>query len=752
MATSCEIVRRAGGHVLPAWHWHSLAQLGAALNTADLANECIVADLSLGAWRGHWLARQWSRQLGLPEPEPVQPVLAPDAAGAARYADTVGRMIDNESLGDVNFIAAWRFARRLVGMLPERGVRCVLVVAPLPGIAWGLENVQLVKLLCDAAEDHGFVFGLLLRADAPAPQLPGVDIVLRNAPAVSPPSAPQSAMRPWCALPGLLEPAWVPQPQRWAAGIEILRLRGGQLLLSPNCRPLQPAAQDSPPRAPAGFPPGLPPGLPAWLQVPFALRCAQQDADALQREAGLRFAEGAYDLAFAILDGIAPAPLSPLQAALVAAQKQNTAIALMDFRRAAQGPLPDDSLPQVVQASLYQSKAWGLVMTGEAAAAEVWFARARTLLDPVAYARLYLYLLNISALARLRLGQPAQALAFEKDIETRLRAMARPDWHLIYINCLNQARIYKKLGDYVQAQQYYARGFHVTHGLRNESDLLYTNLCLAQLDDLQGQHAQAFVHWLRTVLHWLSNPVPEALAPRVAQAVLGRPLSNREADVEHISATLAAHLAVACERAGIAAPAAGRCIPLHRIAAGHQPYACIGQPGWSVMLAERDAGPLPFDGAAYRALNRQTGGLLTVLAPQADWERVQAILTDDQCGIELPASPRDMAWSCLRWQVPALQVGGRSYRIADGGADMPGGFVVERSRAVDAIDADGPAWQVHFRRYLAPLALAPEEQACLAQLDRPRTLAELAGALGHTPAACRALVERMAARRLLAVT
>src|SRR4051812_38888593 len=100
------IVRRAGARVLPAWHWHALAQLQAAVGWADAA-ECVFADLSLGAWRGHWLARAWAAQLGLPAPAPVQPALAAgvDSADTADYADTVARLIDNESMGDVNFIA-----------------------------------------------------------------------------------------------------------------------------------------------------------------------------------------------------------------------------------------------------------------------------------------------------------------------------------------------------------------------------------------------------------------------------------------------------------------------------------------------------------------------------------------------------------------------------------------------------------------------------------------------------------------------
>lgn len=722
------IVRRAGTRLLHAWHWHTLPQLQAALGCPADGAGIIVADLSLGGWRGHWLAREWNAQLGLPEPPPLQPALAPGDQAAAHYADTVGRLVDNESLGDLNVISAWHAARALVAALARRGIRHVLAVAPLPGVAWGPENLQLLKLLCDAAEGRDFRVGLLLRADAAAPALPGISIELHTEPL---PSAKRGG--PPCAVPGLLDGTHAD------SAAETLRLAGGKVLLSPNERPAQ-----------AGE--GVePPGLPDWLRVPFALRAARQDLAFLQQQAGLRFAEGAYALAFAILDGIQAGAMTPLEAALVAAQKQNIAIALMDFARAAQGPLPAGDLPDLVQASLYQGKAWGLVMTGRPEAAEPWFTRARVLLDPQRYPRLYLYLLNISALNKLRLGQPAHALALEQEIEGRLLALPRPDWHLHYINSLNLARIHKKLGNLMASRACYARGFAVTHQLRNESDLLYTNLCLAQLDTLEDRHEDALVHWLRSVLHWLSNPVPEALAPRVAQAVLGRPLSNREADVEHVSEALAIALLAACRRLALDPRPLAGCIPLHRIGPGHRAGVLVGCTGWSVALSEIDHGPLPFDGPQYRALNRLLAGLLAQLLPQVDFGGVRAILTDDGGGIELPAGAREMLWSCLKWDIPALRLDRRGARLDGPPGSLAGGFTIEAGHAIDHIETAPPAWRVHFKRYLAPLTLDATEQACLDSLAQPRSLAGLAGLLGIGLDDCLRLVVRMEARRLVAV-
>ncbi len=731
------IVRYANGHQLYAWHWHSLPQLKLELGWDDAARDCLFADLSMGAWRGHWLAHEFAAQLDLSAPQPIQPMLYPDAEMASHYADIVGRLVDNESEGDRNFMVAYAFARQLVAAMQAQQRRWLLVVAPVADQLWGAENVLLLKMLCDAAPVYGFELGLLLRSDANLPELPNIDIVLCNRAGSS--VFETTDTQEQLAIPGLLQQSWLLPEIR--EKVEFLQLNDGSLLLSPNCRPLHVPTQN-----PTVM-------LPPYLQVCFALQQEQQDVGFLQQQAGARFAEGAYEIAYLILDGIRRSQLSPMQAALVSAQKQNISIALMDFKRAADEELPSAALPNLVQASLYQSKAWGLVMTGQAAIAETLFAKARTLLDPQQYQRLYLYLLNISALNKLRLGQIEQALAFEKDIEQQLQQLEQADWHLIYINCLNQARIYKKLRDFEQAGQYYRRGFFVNYQLRNESDLLYANLCLAQLESMQGDHRAAFPHWLRAALHWLANPTPEALAPRVAQAVLGRPLSNKEADVEQISFCLQTQLQLTCSALKIDLTSAARNIPMHRIHTPRQAQQCIGLPGWSVMLSQQSFLPLPFDGPQYLSFNRWVIGLLHALVPQADILHAQVIFTDHQCGIELPANPREMLWSCLKWEIPSMWFDGRDYQVplTQENPQLATSFMVENSRAINYVHADQGTWQVHFKRYLQSLQLKPIEQACLGHLQQARSLEELSQFLQSDMLSCMQLVNQLAEKRLLSI-
>ncbi len=741
------IVRRHGTRVLNAWHLNSFQELAKMIGVDNLGLECLFADLSLGPWRGHWLAREWGSQLDLPPPEAIQPILYTDLEGAIHYADTVGKLIDNESEGDRNFISAFQFARVLISKIQGQNIRNLFVVAPLENAFWGMENVHLLKLLSDAGFEYGFQVGLLLRLDASLeklPTLPGFEILLQNH------CADIKDRFAGFSMPGIINASILQDEGNSSqfhstVQFDYLQLRNGKILISPNCRC----------RGELCLPMTMP-DCEEHLQVYYQLQRYKQDVEFLQQQAGLRFAEGAYEIAFAILDGIHAELLSPLQAALVEVQKQNISIALMDFNRAAQGSLPEDSLPDVVKASLYQSKAWGLVMNNKAILAEPYFNLARKYFNSYEYPRLYLYLLNISALNKLRLNQIDEALALEKEIEGHLQQLSEPDWHLIYINCLNQARIYKKLGDYPQAELYYQRGFFINYQLRNESDLLYVNLCFAQLNNLQGNHKHAFVCWLRACIHWLSQPLPEALAPRVAQAALARPLSNKEADVEEISAKLSRELLDAAFKLGYDVSPYTRCIPFKRIAPSDQPTICISQAGWSLMLGnDKAAGLLPFSGSAYMRLNQLIVGMVAEWFPQIDFASIQCICTDHQCGIELPASPRELYWSCLKWDVQTLIYEGRVYPITNElnkpNAEHIGKYRVAASRAINYVKSDYDQWQVHFKRYLKPLKLTKDEQQCMEQLSQPMGLLRLSNALNLAMCDCVDLVNVMIEKRLLSI-
>ncbi|MBA0208231.1 hypothetical protein ACIPSR_14805 [Pectobacterium sp. CHL-2024] len=747
------ITRQITPPLLEVWHWHRLCDLQTQIGWQDASSDCLFADLSLGSWRGHWLAHQLAAQLDIPPPTKVQPELYSSASLQGGDAETIRLLIDNESEGDQNFITAYQFARRLIAAFTQQQRKFILVVAPVADQLWGRENLQLLRLLANAAPSYGFRLGLLLRSDAGLPELDDFQFKINNKPVSKLNQEDGFALkRPEFSIPGILSVNWLQPDLELPA--EIVQLADGNLLLSPNLRPS------------TSIEPSRLPSLPDELNVVFALEQQPQDIEFLQQQAGIRFAEGGYELAYLILEQIEQSPLSVLQKALIEAQKQKIAIALMDFSRAAAGALPDTSLPDDVQASLYQSKAWGLVMTGQPAQAEPYFAKARQLLDPQHDPRLYLYLLNISALNQLRLGDSEAALAIEKSIEQQLALLQTPDWHLTYINCLNLARIYKKQRNFSKAEHYYRQGFSVNEQLRNESDLLYMNFCLAQLEALQERHQQALFYWLRTAVHWLSNPLPEALAPRVVQAILNRPLSNKESSPEQISACLLQSLRQCSQQLGLEVHSADRCIAFGRINDTGQAQQCIGVPGLSLLISSEYTVPLPFDGDACRQLNQWVLGLLQLLLPQLELDGICSVLTDQQYGVELPATARETLWSCLKWQVPELIFSGQHYDVSveDNSATaitssqrqlshnaLFNSFRVVHSKAISYVQNGPQGWQVVFKRYRPALKLSSRQQALLHYVQEERSLDQLCQFLQIAPEECLHRLHQLIEQRLIQV-
>lgn len=728
------IRRRPGARQVTAYCFHDFAQLARDAQVDDLGRQCIFADLSCGPWRGHWLARELCGQLDLCEPPPILPILHDDYPGIDAYADTVSQLVDAESSGNRNFAMAYEFACRIAARIREYAISHVFVVAPKDDHLWGVENLHLLKLLSDAAPQEGFQLWCIARSDEEVSPVAGIEWVPFNAPAA------RALSQAGCGFAGLVLEQWLA-----AANLTLpcLRVRDGRLLISPNASAGTMQAAQLQRLATLA--------LPNYLRAYLALRAPIQNVPLLQAFAGQCFAEGGYDAALKILDGIDTRALDARQCAAVEAQKQRILIALMRFERTAQGMLPSDSMPDDVKASLYQSKAWGLVMTGRARDANDYFDLARKHFNRDASPRLALYLLNISALAKLKSGDVDGALLLEKEIEASLRDPRRRDWHLLYINALNLARIHKKVGDLHQSAQYYRLAFHVTSGARTDSDLLYMNLCHAQIETLRGNTAEALGHWLRAAVHWLSNPLPEALAPRVAQAVLGKPLNDSEADVEEISNVLDKALCTAAAEYGLAFVQAGKAVAFARLTRPGQADTCVASDALTVALSSQAVAPCPYAGPRYDALKRTITGMLAALFPTMDMSGVSSILSDARHGIELPMTAREACWSCWRYDIQDLLYAGRHYALGGAEDDALATFVVRPGAALGAIVRVGERLRIHFKRYLPPIELDGRERAIVECLDKPLTLAQLAERLGCTIRTCAMSVRLLEDRHVVGV-
>ena len=665
----------------------------------------LVADLTLGSWRGHWLARELGRQLGLDLPGDQGPVPG-EAAGAPPADRVVAALIDRETMGDATVLAAHHAAVAIADAARRQGVGAILIAGPAADHGWMAEDLWLLRLLNRLSE---LPVAVAVPPDAPAPaELPIAAI------AADGPAGPTVAYRADPDRPGLAWPedagAEEEGPHQILPAIAGL---GGAALILPGARAAAAAGCTEVPANP-----------PLWQRARAeALKpVADRRPEILSAGAAAAFAEGGWRQSLRLIEAALPATADAETRGALEAQAQAMRIAVMDFTGAADRPDPEPGLSAPLRRELATAKAWGLVMTGRPAEADRLFGEARALATPADRDPMWLYLLNISALAKLRTGRIDDAFAFEHQIETRLRGFDPPDWHLGYINAINLARLHRQAGQIPEARACYERAFAITLGLRSESDQLYLAVCQAGLEQAEGRIAEALITTLRAALHWLSMTVPEALAPRVARAMGAVPGGELVARVDdHLLGRLTALL----ERIGppfddlARDPAEDG--PRWRRAGGNT-SGCIawGGPGWGVLMRPRPMGEdQPGRAEAGRdggRLGALTARILARLSPAPMAPADACILVDGGFGTDMPMRLPELIGLALRHGCTRLRFRDRDLVLtAAQAADLLDRCRIGPGPGIDAIDraADGRL-AVRFRRVRPQLVVAADDPAAMA--------------------------------------
>lgn len=318
---------------------------------------------------------------------------------------------------------------------------------------------------------------------------------------------------------------------------------------------------------------------------------------------------------------------------------------------------------------------------------------------------------GLQALNKLRIGSVDDAFAYEKHIEEALEQQTDRDWHITYINYINKARLFKREKDYNHAEVYYNKAFSVIAQLRNESDLLYSNFCYAQLEELRGNDKRAFLFFLRASLHWLSNEIPEALAPRVAQALLGRSIQSSRVDVDEISHQLSKRLQRLALKLNI--------LPLNQPISPaiftrsdritFSPDRILGQPGWSVCLSDQILFPV-YSGYRYNELSGLVTKVIQSLFPDVHLSRYRTIVTDTQFSCELPADLIGMMLLARRLNILTLNWCDKVIKLTEQDLKtLSLRLRVEISPAVSFVSYQNRRMKVHYKRYKPPLLLSPNE-------------------------------------------
>jgi len=108
----------------------------------------LAADLTLGSWRSHQVARDMAAQLGF-EATPQQVPLGIDAASS--YADFIGWAIDREAEGALDLHHSLCAARAVAAAATKTGTALVLILLPRFGLACERGDWAFVRDLLETA-------------------------------------------------------------------------------------------------------------------------------------------------------------------------------------------------------------------------------------------------------------------------------------------------------------------------------------------------------------------------------------------------------------------------------------------------------------------------------------------------------------------------------------------------------------------------------------------------------------------------
>ncbi len=706
------------------------ATLSEFLRHAGEVGSWAVADLSLGAWRGHQAAREVAVQLGVPPPkhDAAPPVSDFESDSMLSYADVVGQWIDEEGTGDRAVLEALDWARSIYRAAAVGPVRSFLVLAPRGDEPWQRENVLFIGLLARLLREIGGRV-LLVSTGAPDPTIPaGWRVRWQGRPAPSA-SAPTESLL--ALVPGVLDQNALDRISLSTEHAEpILKpLDGGCHLVAPEFRPLPGTTSrlvfDRLALATSEL---------LWLHAyaQFSGNHLYVDPYLLCGEAWKRHGEGGSGIAQRLLTRAISCAPTVRERAVLQSQLQGLRIGTRAYAAASEIEDPSPALPAQLRGFLLQTKGWGLAMIDRAAHAEPYLSEARELLSDLAGTREYLYLLNISALSRVKLGDLEGALELECRIADDLSQRDDRDWHMEYINCLNLARLERRRGNFEAASEFYGRAFATTLSLRTTSDAVYTNFCMAKLAENRGQSRDALSAWLRAALHWLASAAPQALAPRVVIAIVGRVPEGLEELETEVAAALRAGLGAAVAETGLpvsqdgAAPAFTHAARSQLSADQGARSLAVGAPGWSVILAPGLSASAPLSSPPIAHLRKFVTSVIRALCAAAATASFDRILVDDRFGIEVPRTPAELVGVCLRhgvrriaFDMLRLELNPNRFR------ELELDTRIQVAPGVDELRLSTSPCSVGFKRYRPERVLSQEEALLLSRLDRPRSIRHL---------------------------
>jgi hypothetical protein len=650
----------------------------------------------------------------------------PSIQAELSYADMIGHGIEAEALGDGATLTGADAAARIVGAVEAGPPRSFLVLAPRYGLNWEQEDLLFVRLLAPRLQRTSSRLILVYAEPAAAPAEVEVEWLNEVQPSSPPVAGGLIGLTPG-AVNTQVAVAVRSHERTGDARPAMLALANGHMLIAPECRrPPDAVAKLEYDRLAAGAR-----GC-DWLRA-YAEYYGNNtfvEPQFLLRQAWQRFSEGGTSVALRLLDRAADCSVTPLERTAVACQAQGIRIALRRFADAARQPDPPLAVPVAVRTFLLRAKAYALVMSGDPQSAMTYFHAEWKKLENEPVSRESLYLLNISALALLKLGDARAALEIERDIEARAVALATPDWRLNYIIRINIARLCHRLDELESARRFYDLAFAATLGGRSESEAVYTNVCTARIDSRRGCHLNAFLAWLRASLHWVVALTPEALAPRVANTLVRSVPNTPEGLVESISRELLSSLEQAAREsgrpslAGVTATESDTHTPVFLrpdcLDAGTRPEWALGGNGWGVLGSScrlRET-VMRIDTDSRRQLRPLIYRLLCEMSKSSQIREAGTLIVDDRLGQEMPVIASELLESAVRLQVPRLYFNNVSVALDERlRSTLERQARVHLGNAVARVELSESFATVVYKRGLAPVTIPKEAGFLLTALS-----------------------------------
>ncbi len=679
------------------------------------SDNLLVIDLSLGAIMPHHAAVEICDQLKLEKINNSDLSQGLRASLTKSITSVIGVLIDAETAGYQPIMTALAYAARVLPRLAVSPQPIHLVVmTPRDGSAMGEENEWFLQAL---AEQLGA--RLILTGYGPmVPDLPDHwSVAVEKAPAEDLES-PYAAAAVYGA-PGLIGAADVAAlcpngPDAYG----LIRLAGGAYLVPPLARAIM---QDPATVLPIIGRQAVTP----WLRGYAVSRCGrQEDVPSLIALGWSAVGEGSYAVALKILNATVDLVDHPIAKAQVTVMTQGLRIGMEDFVTAAAAPVPAETLPKKLRGQLLQHKGWGLVMSGHAHEAQPFFREAVALLETEQPTFEYLYLMNIYALVHLRTGDEEGAYAIEKTIARHLEAMQNPDPHLVYINCMNTARIHLRRREIDAADRLFKRAFDWTLGLRSLTDHLTCQIYQARLAHLRGQRDLVQRHTFRAALFWLAAPMPESVSLRAARLFLNYTVPPRHSWVDGISLALTQKLA---EAYGIAPPPVGEDVPTFVMLdpASGVDWTVIGRCDGTFLAAQDETVPCQ-SAPGYRQLQALVHYLIKDDLAAAGLEAARTIAIDDRLGYDLAETIDEVRETALRASCETVWFNKKRIN----GVEEQQPVTLVKSDGVCGFDLDGHPHTVSFSRYRQPCAIDADQGRLLRLIaDRRHDVGSLCAAL-----------------------